>query len=560
MQKREKILAGGLAGTLVFWFGWSVVSDRILAPLHDLANQEIRLTEEKKNLFEEQLQLARKESELKTLRALSLPPDPLDAQRLYQEWLTTLAQISGFEITKITLDRRVAEADTYVTIPITIDAKAQLVELASFLQRFDSVQLLHRISRCDVTSPSSEGNPELSITITAEGLSLPSAPARTRLFPLTELSEGISRDAQKLTVLSSKGFPEQTPFCIRIGGEFLNVTSINDNVWTVQRGVEKTFAEKHAANVSVEEFPLQAGKKASQAATAMWSRSVFTKPSALVNYQPRLASRTPPVAIRGEEWSWKLEVAGWNPAFGSPKFEILSVPQGMELDERTGTLSWHVGNQLEIGTQQIQVLVWGTNGREGGFTTSANVRVRDPNEPPKFAEQGPLKFFIGRESKVRVSAVDPDGDSRKLQYSLVEGPPGMTVDARTGELRWIPTDDLAPQSITVKLEVKDSDEMPQTARLTLKGSLEEDSAKFTYLTGSVRRTNGVEEGWINDRATNRKTIVHAGDQLSIADFELMIEEIGATYLLVKRNGQQYRWQFEQPLTEMQPVKNTPDKS
>jgi len=553
MQKREKILAGALAGTLLFWFGGTFITDKFLAPLKDLENRESQLTQEKKNLFEQQLGLARKESELKRWRQLSLPPDPLDAQRLYQEWLTTLAQISGFEINKVTLDRRVSEADTFVTIPITIDGKAQLQELAAFLLRFESVQLLHRISRCDVTSPSSEGNPELTVTITAEGLSMPSAPPRSRLFPLTELTEPITRDIQKITVLSSNGFPEQPPFLVRIGGEFLNVTALKDNFWTVQRGVEKTFAEKHAAGASVEEFPLQAGKEISQAATAMWSRSVFTKPSAQIDYRPRLANTTPPVAIRGSQWTWKLEVAGWNPAFGNPKIEVLSAPSSMELDEKSSTLTWNVSEQAEIGTQPIELLVWGTNGRNSGFTASTSVRIRDPNQPPRFAETGPLKFFIGRDSKVKISATDPDGDSKKLQYQLIDGPTGMTIDANTGELHWMPPENLPPQSLKINVEVKDSDEMPMIAKMEIPVTVEEDSAKFTYLTGSVKRTNGDLEGWINDRATNRKTIVHQGDRLRVADFELTIKEIGSTSLLVQWNGRDYRWSFEEPLTEMKPA-------
>lgn len=557
MQKREKILAGALAGTLVFWFGGSMFADKILAPLKQLEGRELQLTEEKKRLFEQLLQQARKESELKAWRALSLPPDPLDAQRLYQEWLTTLAQLSGFEINKVTLERRVAEADTYVTIPITIDAKAQLQELASFLERFESVQLLHRIARCDVFSPSSEGNPELTVTITAEGLSLPSAPPRTRLFPLTELTTAITRDEQTLTVAASKGFPTQTPFCVRIGGEFLNVTAIDGETWTVQRGVEKSFAEKHAAGAGVEEFPLQANKEISQAATAMWSRSVFTKPSAQVNYQPRLASMTPPLAIRGTDWTWKLEVASWNPAFGSPKFEVLAAPAGMELDEKSGTLSWHVGNQAELGSHAVEILVWGTNGRNSGFTASTNVRVRDPNQPPRFEETQPLRFFIGRASKIKIPAIDPDGDSKKMTFTLTEGPPGMTINAETGELSWTPGDDLAPQDFSIHIEVKDNDEMSATASTKLAATLEEDSAKFTYLTGYVKRTNGIEEGWVQDRATNRKTVVHNGDHLQVADFNLVVKQLGPTYLIAIRDGEEYRWQFEQPLTEMTPLKTSP---
>lgn len=554
MQKREKILAAALAGTIAFWFGGSFISSSFIEPLRQLEGQEIQLTKDRQRLVDEQLILARKENQLRMWRALSLPPDPLDAQRLYQEWLVTLANMSGFEISKVTLERRVQEADTYVTIPVTIEAKAQLQELAGFLARFESVKLLHRIARCDITSPSSEGNPELTVLITAEGVSMTSAPPRTRLFPQTELVGNISRDAQKVTVVSSKGFPEQTPFCVRIGNEFLNVIEVNDNIWTVQRGVEKSFAEKHSSGAAVEEFPLQAGKDATEAVAAMWTRSIFTKPTKQIDYRPRLASTNAPVAIRGENWTWKLEVSGWNPAFGSPKFELLSGPAGLELDEKTGVLSWHVGPQAETGMQTAEILVWGTNGRNSGFTPSVNIRVRDPNLPPRFEEAKPLTFYIGRETKVRIPAIDPDGDSKKLTYVLTEGPPGMTVDSRTGELKWNPGDELAPQEYKVRLEVKDSDDMPQTATAQLTVTLLEDSAKFTYLTGYLKRTNGVEEFLVIDRATNRNSLVRKGDRLQVADFDLTIEEIFPTYLVVRRDGKLYTWTFEQPLTAIEPLK------
>lgn len=553
MQKREKILAGVLAGAVAFWFGGSFITSVFIEPLKQLEGEESHLTNERRRLVDEQMALARKENQLRLWRALSLPPDPLDAQRLYQEWLVTLANMSGFEISKVTLERRVQERDTYVTIPVTIEAKAQLQELAGFLARFQSVKLLHRIARCDITSPSSEGNPELTVVLTAEGVSMTSAPPRTRLFPLTELTGAVSRDAQTITVGTSKGFPEQTPFCVRIGGEFMNVTEVKDNVWTVQRGVEKSFAEKHASGATVEEFPIQAGKDATKSIAAMWTRSIFTKPTQQIDYRPRLATTTAPVAIRGSSWKWKLEVTGWNPAFGSPKFELLSGPSGLELDEKTGTLNWNVGSQAEPGMQTAEILVWGTNGRNSGFTPTVNIRVRDPNLPPRFEEMKPLTFYIGRETKVRVPAIDPDGDANMMTYSLLEGPPGMTIDSKTGELKWAPGDELAPQDYKVRLEAKDSDEMPQTASAELTVSLLEDSAKFTYLTGYLKRTSGVEEFLVIDRATNRNSLVRKGDRLQVADFDLTIEEIFPTYLVVRRDGKLYTWTFEQPLTAIEPL-------
>lgn len=554
MQKREKLLAIALGGVLLAWIGVPFLEARFLAPLKELEARRTVLTQDIENAFDQQKALARKDGELKDWRARSLPPDPLDAQRLYQEWLTNLAQLSGFEQTKITLDRRVAEADTYVTIPVTLETKAKLQELSQFLDWFRSVDLLHRIARLDVVSPANEGNPELAVTLTAEGLSLRSAPDRTRLFPQTELFEDLAKDAQQLTVVSNRGFPSEVPFRVRIGNEFLNVTAVSGNTWSVQRGIEKTFAEDHAANASIEHFPLRSvGADSEEAVSGMWSRSLFTKPAPQIDYQPRLASTSPPAAIRGKKWSWKLEIAGWNPAFGTPNFELLSAPPGMNLDERSGSLSWEVGSGTELGEHRIEVLVWGTNGRNAGFTPTVPVRVRDVNQPPRIDQRGPLQFFIGRESRIPITAKDPDGDASKLKYALEEGPEGLTIDASTGELRWTPPESLAPQELAITIKVTDADELPESETVRIPVSLQEDSARYAYLTGYVQRTSGVKEAWIYDRATNRRTVLHEGDNFRIADFDLTVEKIGPTFILVKRFGQTYRLDFEQSLVQMKPV-------
>ncbi|HWL09473.1 MAG TPA: hypothetical protein VNQ76_13780, partial [Planctomicrobium sp.] len=240
MKNREKILAILLGAVVVAWVGLPYLENTFFAPLRELEGSIVKLTDEKDRLWKQQLDLAKKDAEVKQWKSLSLPPNPENAQSLYLEWITNLALLSGFDISKMTLGRRADDGTVSVTIPVTIEARANLRELVDFLERFESVDLLHRIARCDVASPSSEGDPELNVTLTAEGLSLKTAPERTRLFPQTELFEPIKKDATTVTVVSNSGFPETLPFCVRIGTEFLNVTEIKENTWTVQRGVERT--------------------------------------------------------------------------------------------------------------------------------------------------------------------------------------------------------------------------------------------------------------------------------------------------------------------------------
>lgn len=556
MQQREKLLAGGLGAVVVLWFGLPIYDSTFVEPINALTAEEERLQEESDAKFDQQIALRRKEIQLADWRKSSLPPDPLNAQRLYQEWLTDLAQISGFEKVSIKLERRVSQGKVFTTIPVTLEAKATIQELAQFLERFESVDLLHRISTCDAISPASEGNPDLTVTLTAEGLSMSSAPERTRLFPIIELPDGLSKADTQLTLTGlSKDFPETPGFQVWINDEFANVTEVDGDTWTLQRGVSKTFAEDHLPGTTVELFPIvEEGKGNENATEAMWSLSLFTKPAPKKTYDPKLATASPPPAIRGETWDWKLNVDEWNPAFGSPMFSLLESPEGMKLDERSGSLDWDVDSQFEVGTQSLQVMVWGSASKEAGFTSTVNLRVRDPNEPPELEQDQPLRFFLGRPTTKQLVANDPDGENSRLKYSVEGTPEGMQVNERTGALTWTPAESLDAQSIDLRVTVTDSDDDPKSITKTIPISVEEDSARYTFLTTTFKRefAEGAAEweAYLYDRATNKTTQLKVGQQVTVADFEMDIQKIDEDFVEVQRPDGRFRILFERPLVEM----------
>ncbi|MDB4731377.1 cadherin repeat domain-containing protein [bacterium] len=556
MQQREKLLAGGLGAVVVLWFGLPIYDSTFVEPINALTAEEERLQEESNEKFDQQIALRRKEIQLADWRKSSLPPDPLNAQRLYQEWLTDLAQISGFEKVSIKLERRVSQGNVFTTIPVTLEAKATIQELAQFLERFESVDLLHRISTCDAISPASEGNPDLTVTITAEGLSMNSAPERSRLFPLIELPDGLSKADSELTLAGlSKDFPTTGGFRVWINDEFANVTEVNGDAWTLQRGVSKTFSEDHLPGTTVELFPIvDEGKDNENATEAMWSLSLFTKPAPKKNYDPKLATTSPPPAIRGENWDWKLNVDEWNPAFGSPMFSLLESPEGMKLDERTGSVAWDVDSQFEVGIQSLQVMVWGSASKEAGFTSKVNLRVRDPNEPPELEQGQPLRFYLGRTSSKQLVGNDPDGENSRLKYSVEGTPEGMQLDERTGTLTWTPAESLDAQTIDLQVTVTDSDEDPKSITRTIPISVEEDSARYTFLTTTFKRefAEGAAEweAYLYDRATNKTTQLKVGQQITVADFEMDIQKIDEDFVEVQRPDGRFRILFEHPLVEM----------
>lgn len=560
MQKREKLLAIALGSVVLIWFGLPMFEAAFIAPLAELEADEERLRDEANKKFDKQIELRKMEKQLAAWRKISLPPDPLDAQRVYQEWITDLAQLSGFDGIKITLERRNTIGGVYTTIPVTLEAKATNQELAQFLDRFATVDLLHRISTCDVISPASEGNPDLQVSITAEGLSVRDATERTRIFPQFTLSSVLKKEQTTFEVPESvSGFPLEGEFRIRIEDEFVNVVQVAGQKWTLQRGVARTFAEDHPAGASIEWFPLaEESRSHPKSVEDMWTYSVFTKPAPQATYDPKLAETTPPPAIRGRNWEWKLNVNSWNPAFGSPRFTLLEGPEGVKIDERTGSVSWKVTPEAELGQQTLQLMVWGSASKEAGFTSNLNLRVRDPNEPPELNLVGPLRFFLGRASNKKIAADDPDGENDRLRYSIANAPEGMRINDRDGTITWSPPETLDVQSLEIRVTVTDSDEDPESVSRTIPVTVEEDSARYTYLTTTFKREfeNGDSEweAYLFDRATNKTTMLKVGEQLTITDLELNVKEIGDDFVKVERPDGNFKIVFERPLVDM--VKST----
>ncbi len=555
MQQREKYLAIGLGSIVVLWFGLPVFESTFLQPINNLVSEEEALQVEANERFDQQIEQRKRAKQLADWRKISLPPDPLDAQRLYEEWVSSLAKLSGFEGTKVTLGRRSSQQDVFVTIPVTLETKATAQELAQFLERFESVELLHRISTCDVISPASEGNPDLQITLTAEGLSMKSAKQRTRLFPQIRLQTELKENQTVVEIEDATGFPEKANFRVRIDDEFLNVTAIDGNKWTLQRGVASTFSKTHQPGTTLELFPLLSEIEAdSNAVEAMWSQSIFTKPAPQADYDPKLAATTAPPAIRGTKWNWKLNVTSWNPAFGSPMYTLIDSPQGVEIDERTGNLSWNVASEIELGPRELQVLVYGSASKQAGFTSTVDMRVRDPNEPPVIDQASALRFFLGRASKKTIAADDPDGENTKLKFSIANAPEGMQIGEDDGVLSWTPAESLEAQTYEIQVTVTDSDEDPESVTKTIPVSLEEDSARYTFLTTTFKRVFGEGreewEAYLFDRATNKTTMLKKGEEVTITDFEMTVKGIGDDFVEVARPDGMYRIVFERPLVEM----------
>ena len=110
---------------------------------------------------------------------------------------------------------------------------------------------------------------------------------------------------------------------------------------------------------------------------------------------------------------------------------------------------------------KVMVTLTPSDGKaEGRRVTLSRVIL---NSPPTI--EGHEQFqFEGNTLAFQVRASDPDGDT--LQYSLKEGPPGMTIDQNTGSINW----DVLPEmvgNIPFAVEVSDGAGGSATARFSV---------------------------------------------------------------------------------------------
>lgn len=524
MQPREKKLAGVLAAAIGVWFVWGVLDDWILAPIN---NQEGLLQAMQLQLEEregKQLALFEARSRLNDWRFSSLPPNPLTAQREYQEWLMDLAVMSGFTEPRPELGpRRTLPRSNFYQIPVTVTGRATLAQVARFLYHFERVDLLHRIDSLDLVSPASDGNPLLNVKLTAVGLSLPEAAERQHLFVRTSLVTDVAADAAVFEVEPPLGFPLVPGFEVKLGEELARVTEIDGTRWTMSRGVEGTVAAAHPAGSDIELFPVDrdADGRSFDEYHSLLASSPFTKPSPPVEYRPELAPAQLPVVTRGTPWEQKLTVTGWNPSGGPPVFSLHGdVPPGLKLDAETGTLSWNPDSAVEVGTYILRIRAASRINSDQSLTGELPLTLRDPNTPPVVEDIPAVKAFSGRPLELQIQANDPDAGDGGLKFSLTGAvPEGAHIDETSGLFTWTPplTMELGEYSMTVT--VVDQGDPPQTVTRELKITVADDAALFTQYNGYFLANGRPEALLVNKNQQNARTFVHVGDTFRVSEIE-----------------------------------------
>ncbi|MCA9053207.1 MAG: cadherin repeat domain-containing protein [Planctomycetaceae bacterium] len=551
MQQREKTLLAILLGAVAVVVVFPVLEGVLLSPFQERRNKVTSLGETVESKRKQQETLVDVQRQLLFWSVESLPPEPLIAQRVYAEWLVDLARLSGLREVVPQINISSTASPSFTTIPVTLHAEGTLQELAAFLFHFERTRLLHRISKCDIISPDTEGNPLLKLTIAAEGLSLPDAPRRARLFPRASLQQPLTAAATTLQVDSASTFPDDGPMRVRVGSEYMNVTARNATAWNLQRGVDGTQAADHALGSFVEYAPVAQTQpdrpQSIEGYAQLLELGPFVKPRPPIRYNPQLAPIADQTLLRGNTLSLQAKVQSWDPANGPAVYTLDEFsPASMQIDAE-GKITWNPGPTAPAEVYPVMVLVTARDNSQLTLSTSFEVTLRDPNLAPTLSIPDAVPVaYIGRDWSLPLSAQDPD-QTGQLTYSLAgQPPPGLNINPSSGELRWAPPETAEPGETPVTVQVTDGGQPPQSASRNFTVRVEDDNAQFTFLVGCIR--DGERwTAWLYDRSTNRSQYVKIGDRFSVADLSGTVAAIDLTTLEFENAQGRWRLDQEQPL-------------
>lgn len=171
------------------------------------------------------------------------------------------------------------------------------------------------------------------------------------------------------------------------------------------------------------------------------------------NRPPRFISTPEPQAAVGRTYRYAAEAL--DPDSTRIAYKLLAAPQGMEIHQATGEISWNVQAE-QSGAHQVSLLASDERGGSASQSFTLTASTAPANRPPVFLSAPNTGALPG--SNYRYPAEARDADNDQLQFELLERPAGMLVDANSGLVSYD-----AAQAGNYAIAIRVSDERGGTA-------------------------------------------------------------------------------------------------
>ena len=114
---------------------------------------------------------------------------------------------------------------------------------------------------------------------------------------------------------------------------------------------------------------------------------------------------------------------------GDKKYTLLEFPDGMEVDQYSGTISW-TPTIDQIDKQKVSFVL------SDGYAKDEQSFEVYVNHQPVIISSPPISAMVGEIFKYNIQVEDKNTDA-DLLYTLTKGPQGMQM-SKNGKVVWIP--------------------------------------------------------------------------------------------------------------------------
>jgi hypothetical protein len=166
-------------------------------------------------------------------------------------------------------------------------------------------------------------------------------------------------------------------------------------------------------------------------------------------------------------------------------FSLVNPPLGMAIHPETGSISWTPSEEQGPAEYVITVRVTdqsprAVNEMQLSDTGTFTVTVLEVNHPPVFEPASDLSQHHSLPVSIHARATDPDIPENRLLFSLLQAPPGMSIDSETGWISWSPAEsDIGEHSVTV--QVTDDGAPPLSDSVTFLVTITDEDARLEII-------------------------------------------------------------------------------
>lgn len=178
-----------------------------------------------------------------------------------------------------------------------------------------------------------------------------------------------------------------------------------------------------------------------------------------VNAPPVLAPLASQVANAGSLFQVKVTASDPDLPANALKFSLVSgAPQGMTIDENSGSIKWSIPANQPAGDIAVQVQVRDEGGLTDTKTLVVTVQSKPIITPLDDVSVDELQTLV-----LQIHASSSVVPTPTLHYALGTAPQGATIDPATGLFTWTPSEDQGGARYPVTVVVTDSNGLSETA-------------------------------------------------------------------------------------------------